>query len=234
MTGQVWVTAIRAHRRGQHAASRASWPNSSTAAGLPDRWCSSGPPSRVSTSVCSRPITLSSPRVSSSWMPPTKPTHMKCRGWRDLCRYCRRLVSFDFSACRSVRESNRCPRQCGATRRQRVSARRDTRRQLTKSFTFGRPCRKSEARGRKLTIPVVVVTGARGADENWRQLQQDLASLSERGCLMIARQSGHVVSVDQPEVVVDAIRRVVETARGHDVPLCATPPATGHGDTPRR
>jgi pimeloyl-ACP methyl ester carboxylesterase len=38
------------------------------------------------------------------------------------------------------------PRQCGATRRQRVSARRDTRRQLTKSFTSGRPCRKSEAR----------------------------------------------------------------------------------------
>jgi hypothetical protein len=22
----------------------------------------------------------------------------------------------------------------------------------------------------------------------------------------------------------------VETARGHDVPLCATPPATGHGE----
>jgi pimeloyl-ACP methyl ester carboxylesterase len=78
---------------------------------------------------------------------------------------------------------------------------------------------------RKLTIPVVVVTGARGADESWRQMQQDLTSLSERGCLMIARQSGHVVSVDQPEVVVDAIRTVVETARGHDVLLCATPPA---------
>jgi len=87
---------------------------------------------------------------------------------------------------------------------------------------------------RKLTIPVVVVTGARGADESWRQLQQDLTSLSERACLTIARQSGHVVSVDQPEVVVDAIRRVVETARGQYLPLCATPPATGHGDTPRR
>ena len=76
---------------------------------------------------------------------------------------------------------------------------------------------------RQLTIPVVVVTGARGANENWRKLQHDLTSLSERGCLMIARQSGHVVQVDQPEVVVDAIRGVVETARGHDVPLCATP-----------
>ena len=75
---------------------------------------------------------------------------------------------------------------------------------------------------RKLTIPVLVVTGARGADENWRRLQQDQASLSERGCLMIAQESGHVVAVDQPEVVVDAIRTVVETARGHDFPLCAT------------
>jgi pimeloyl-ACP methyl ester carboxylesterase len=76
---------------------------------------------------------------------------------------------------------------------------------------------------RKLTIPVVVVTGARGSDERWRQLQQDLTSLSERGCLMVAPQSGHVVQIDQPEVVVDAIRSVVETARGHDVPLCGTP-----------
>ncbi len=75
---------------------------------------------------------------------------------------------------------------------------------------------------RKLTIPVLVVTGARGADENWRRLQQDQASLSERGCLIIAQQSGHIVAIDQPDVVVDAIRTVVETARGHDVPLCAT------------
>jgi pimeloyl-ACP methyl ester carboxylesterase len=87
---------------------------------------------------------------------------------------------------------------------------------------------------RKLTIPVLVVTGARGADENWRQLQQDQASLSERGCLIIARQSGHVVPVDQPEIVVDAIRTVVETARGHDVPLCGTPAANGDGNPPRQ
>jgi pimeloyl-ACP methyl ester carboxylesterase len=76
---------------------------------------------------------------------------------------------------------------------------------------------------RKLTIPVVVVTSGRGADENWRRLQRDQASLSARGCLMIAEQSGHVVPIDQPEVVVNAIRTVVETVRGHDVPLCGTP-----------
>jgi pimeloyl-ACP methyl ester carboxylesterase len=87
---------------------------------------------------------------------------------------------------------------------------------------------------RKLTIPVLVVTGGQGADENWRQLQRDQASLSERGCLTIAQRSGHVVSVDQPEVVVDAIRTVVETARGHDVPLCGTPAANVVRHSPRQ
>ena len=96
----------------------------------------------------------------------------------------------------------------------------DTRRRLTKSSTFERAYRKSGARAGHSTIPVAVVTGARGADEHWRELQQDLTSLSDRGCLMIARHSGHVVSVDEPAVVVDAIRAVVETARDHDVPLC--------------
>jgi len=87
---------------------------------------------------------------------------------------------------------------------------------------------------RRLTIPVLVVTGARGADANWRRLQQDQASLSERGCLITAQQAGHVVTIDQPEVVVDAIRTVVETARGHDVPLCATAAASGDSRPPRR
>src|SRR5438093_2536930 len=74
---------------------------------------------------------------------------------------------------------------------------------------------------RKLTIPVVVITGGRGADATWRDLQRDQVALSERGCQIIAEQSGHVVAVDQPYVVVDAVRTVVETARGrNDVPLC--------------
>jgi pimeloyl-ACP methyl ester carboxylesterase len=86
---------------------------------------------------------------------------------------------------------------------------------------------------RKLKIPVVVVTGGRGADANWRQLQRDQASLSERGCLIIAQNSGHVVSHDQPEVVVHAIRVIVETARGHDVPLCGPVSAGGTMTSPR-
>jgi hypothetical protein len=44
---------------------------------------------------------------------------------------------------------------------------------------------------------------------------------------MIAQNSGHVVSIDQPEVVVHAIRVIVETVRGYDVPLCG--PLTAGG-----
>jgi pimeloyl-ACP methyl ester carboxylesterase len=83
---------------------------------------------------------------------------------------------------------------------------------------------------RTLNIPVVVVTGARGAGEHWRELQQDLTSISQRGCLMIAPQSGHVVSLERPEIVVDAIRTVVETTRGHNVPLCPSAGAIAHSD----
>ena len=74
---------------------------------------------------------------------------------------------------------------------------------------------------RKLSMPLVVITGGRGADATWRDLQRDQSTLSERGCQIIARESGHVVTIDQPQVVMEAIRRVVETARGRtDVPLC--------------
>lgn len=75
---------------------------------------------------------------------------------------------------------------------------------------------------RQLTIPLVVVTGARGADSIWRDLQRDQVGVSQRGCQMISHQSGHVVPLEQPAVVVEAIRAIVDTVRGrNDVPLCA-------------
>lgn len=76
---------------------------------------------------------------------------------------------------------------------------------------------------RELTIPLVVVTGARGADARWQDLQRDQVGLSRRGCQIIAEQSGHVVAIDQPQVIVEAIRAIVETSRGRDdVPLCGS------------
>jgi pimeloyl-ACP methyl ester carboxylesterase len=74
---------------------------------------------------------------------------------------------------------------------------------------------------RKLTVPVVVVTAGRGADAVWRDLQRDQVGLSQRGCQVIADQSGHAVAVGQPQVVVDAIRATVDAARGRrDAALC--------------
>ncbi len=45
------------------------------------------------------------------------------------------------------------------------------------------------------------------------QLQAELAALSPRGRQSVAEKSGHYIQVDQPELVVAAIRDVVEAAR---------------------
>jgi pimeloyl-ACP methyl ester carboxylesterase len=75
---------------------------------------------------------------------------------------------------------------------------------------------------RKLPIPVVVVTGARGADATWRNLQRDQVNLSERGCQIIADHSGHLVPIDQPQIVVNAVRAVIDGTRGGNVPVCGS------------
>lgn len=73
---------------------------------------------------------------------------------------------------------------------------------------------------RKLTVPLVVVTGGRGSDSVWQQLQRDLVELSQHGCLITAAESGHVVELDQPDVVVDAIRATVNAVRANGVAPC--------------
>jgi hypothetical protein len=46
------------------------------------------------------------------------------------------------------------------------------------------------------------------------EMQADLATLSSKGKQIIAEESGHYIQVDQPELVIDAIREVVEAAKG--------------------
>jgi pimeloyl-ACP methyl ester carboxylesterase len=80
-----------------------------------------------------------------------------------------------------------------------------------------------KATRRKLTVPLVVVTAARGADAVWRDLQSDQVNLSQHGCQIIAEQSGHAIAIGPPQVVVDAIRTAVDAVRGRtDVPLCGS------------
>jgi len=74
---------------------------------------------------------------------------------------------------------------------------------------------------RKLPVPVVVVSGARGADATWRHLQRDQVALSDRSCQLVADESGHLVQIDQPQIVVYAVRAVAEAWKRHDAPACA-------------
>lgn len=71
-----------------------------------------------------------------------------------------------------------------------------------------------KATRRKLAIPVVVLTAGLGSDAAWQDLQRDQVGLSERGCQVVVKGSGHAIALGRPEALVDAIRATVETARG--------------------
>ncbi|MFY9742453.1 MAG: alpha/beta hydrolase [Candidatus Sulfotelmatobacter sp.] len=50
-------------------------------------------------------------------------------------------------------------------------------------------------------------------NEAWQQMQKELAQLSTRGSQVIAKNSGHYIQLDRPDVVVDAVRKVVNAVR---------------------
>ncbi|MBA4185215.1 MAG: alpha/beta hydrolase [Acidobacteria bacterium] len=51
------------------------------------------------------------------------------------------------------------------------------------------------------------------ATEHWKEMQKDLASRSTDSKHIIAEKAGHVIQRDEPELVVNAIRQVVEATR---------------------
>jgi hypothetical protein len=53
------------------------------------------------------------------------------------------------------------------------------------------------------------------ANAVWRDLQTDLAKRSTNSIHITAAKSSHMIPLDQPAVVVNTIRRVVEAARKH-------------------
>lgn len=57
---------------------------------------------------------------------------------------------------------------------------------------------------------------AHRVDAFGRELQRDLTGLSTRSVHLIAEKSGHMIPQDEPEIVVEAIRQIVETARNKD------------------
>jgi pimeloyl-ACP methyl ester carboxylesterase len=50
-------------------------------------------------------------------------------------------------------------------------------------------------------------------NDAWEQMQGELARLSTKGTQTIAKHSGHYIQIDRPEMVVDAIQKVVNQTR---------------------
>ncbi len=72
-------------------------------------------------------------------------------------------------------------------------------------------------------IPLVVISAGlpRNPDDPqqqfmhqvWLELQSDLTKLSPHGKQIIAEESGHIIQLDQPDLVVSAIRQIVQEVR---------------------
>lgn len=87
---------------------------------------------------------------------------------------------------------------------------------------LGQSAGEVKATRRQLNVPVIVVTAGRGTDAAWMKLQRDQVALSQRGCQIIAENSGHAVPLGQPEIVIRAVQSVVDAANGRsDASLCA-------------
>ncbi len=54
---------------------------------------------------------------------------------------------------------------------------------------------------------------AKPTNEAWQKMQEELAHLSSRGTQAVAKNSGHYIQADRPDMVVDAIRNVLNQAR---------------------
>jgi pimeloyl-ACP methyl ester carboxylesterase len=65
------------------------------------------------------------------------------------------------------------------------------------------------SRGKKEDSSAAIEESDR-TERAWRAFQTDLAGRSTRGKQIIAERSGHYIQFDQPELVIDAIRQVVE------------------------
>jgi pimeloyl-ACP methyl ester carboxylesterase len=54
---------------------------------------------------------------------------------------------------------------------------------------------------------------AKPTNEAWEKMQEELAHLSTRGTHEIAKKGSHYIQMDRPDLVIDAVRSVVEQAR---------------------
>ncbi|HEY1659731.1 MAG TPA: hypothetical protein VGG14_15360, partial [Candidatus Sulfotelmatobacter sp.] len=48
----------------------------------------------------------------------------------------------------------------------------------------------------------------------WNQMQEELSHLSTRGTQEVAKNSGHYIQLDRPDLVIEAVHRVFDQAKG--------------------
>jgi pimeloyl-ACP methyl ester carboxylesterase len=93
-------------------------------------------------------------------------------------------------------------------------------------WTSERQTRQALRRSPLRPMPLVALAHGRPDDPGapfveqderlWRQLQHELAQLVPDGRLVVATQSGHNIHQEQPQLVLDAIRDVVQAVRADD------------------
>jgi pimeloyl-ACP methyl ester carboxylesterase len=67
--------------------------------------------------------------------------------------------------------------------------------------------------GRRIAAPFTSPHLAARLEQVWLELQDDSTGLSSNSTQIIAQRSGHCIQCDEPQLVVDAIRQVVESFR---------------------
>ncbi|MBM3239712.1 alpha/beta hydrolase [Candidatus Poribacteria bacterium] len=87
-------------------------------------------------------------------------------------------------------------------------------------FAFDKVAEDIKAAGPFPDIPVIVITAGKkwildtqAWRDQWMRFQQDLVLLSPQGKHIIATESGHFIQDEQPAVVINAIKEIVEQAR---------------------
>ena len=97
---------------------------------------------------------------------------------------------------------------------------------LAELKAFPESARQAAATGTLGDLPLIVLSHdpdkpsselspevAKPTNEAWEKMQEELAHLSTRGTQTIAKNSAHYIQNDRPDLVIDAVRKVVEQAR---------------------
>ena len=71
----------------------------------------------------------------------------------------------------------------------------------------------------KAAGPELPTSLAKALNQAWEPLQEELAHLSSNGSRIIAKGSGHFIRIDRPDLVIEAVRKVVDQCREQQVCL---------------